>query len=270
MNPRLSFFGFTKDIDAISAAGYDCIEMHMHEIMKLDESEFNQACQRLKDSGLVCEVLDNPVPLDQCIADDSFDLDYYRGFLNTGADRAVKLGAKYYVFGNGRTRSLPATGNIEAAREKNLTFMRMLADIAGKRGITIWLEPLAPRVSNVILSVPEALSYIKIIGKPNLGTFIDYRWFLAENHPFQDIERYGSYIQHVHIDSPTTEFPKRLIPRTHDGHDYSGLFEALRKIDYNGILSIEANTFTDYEQDLKDGISFFKSFGISPRRAIAN
>jgi sugar phosphate isomerase/epimerase len=115
MKPRLSFFGFTKDIDAISAAGYDCIEMHMHEIMKLDESEFRKACEHLKSSPVVCEVLDNPVPLDQCIADESFDLDFYRGFLNTGADRAAKLGVKYFVFGNGRTRSLPTTGNIELA-----------------------------------------------------------------------------------------------------------------------------------------------------------
>jgi D-psicose/D-tagatose/L-ribulose 3-epimerase len=266
MNPRLSFFGFSKDIDAISAAGYDCIEMHMHEIMKFDESDFQKACQHLKDTPLVCEILDNPVPLDQCIADESFDLEYYRDFLNKGADRASKMGVKYYVFGNGKTRSLPASGDIKAAREKNLTFMRMMADIVAKQGITILLEPLAPRVSNVILGIPEALDYINLVGKPNLGTFIDYRWFLAQNHPFQDIEKYGQYITHVHIDNPTTEFPKRLIPRVDDGHDYSAFFQAINKINYSGIISIEANTFIDFDKDLKDGIAFFNKYGITPRR----
>ena len=121
----------------------------------------------------------------------------------------------------------------------------MLADITAERGITVLLEPLAPRVSNVILSIAEALDICQTGGKPNLGTFLDYRWFLAMNHPIQDIEKYGRYIKHVHIDSPTTEFPKRVIPRMDDGHDYSTLFQALEAINYDGIISIEANTFDE-------------------------
>ncbi len=262
MNARLSFFGFTKDIDAIAAAGYDCIEMHMREIMPMDEAEFKAACQKLHDSLLVCEVLDNPVPLDQVIADESFDLDYYQDYLQKGADRAFELGVKYYVFGNGRTRSLPASGDIEAARQKNLTFMRNLADIASAREITVLIEPLGPRVSNVVLSIPEAIAYAKEIGKSNLGTFLDYRWFVDRKHPYAMIEEYGQHIKHVHIDNPDLPFPKRLVPRVNDGHDYSALFQALEKINYQEILSIEANTFLDWPQDLKDGMDFFASYGV--------
>lgn len=268
MNPRLSFFGFTKDIDAIAAAGYDCIEMHMHEIMRMEGGEFHAVCRKLKSSPLVCEVLDNPVPLDAVIASNSFDFDYYQNFLNTGADRAAALGVKYYVFGNGRTRSLPAEGDVEAAKEKNLTFLRMLADIAAQRGITILLEPLAPAVSNVIHSIPEALEYALVVGKPNVGTFLDYRWFIDRKHPFAMIEEYGQRIRHVHIDNPDLPFPKRMVPRVNDGHDYSALFRALQKINYEGILSIEANTFLDYPQDLNDGLEFFAAYGIERRKAL--
>ncbi len=263
MKPRLSFFGFGKDIDAIADAGYDCIEMHMREIIAMDDPGFEDVCQKLKKVSLVCEVLDNPVPLDQVVADESFDLDFYRGFLMKGADRAAKMGIKYYVFGNGRTRSLPTSGDIEPAREKNLTFMRMLADIADEKGITVLIEPLAPTVSNVIQSIPEAIDYAKVVGRPNLGTFLDYRWFVDRNHPFNIIEKYGEHIKHVHIDNPETPFPQRVVPRVDDGHDYSNLFRALEKIDYDGIISIEANTFTDFPQDLRNGIDFFKAYGIN-------
>ena len=268
MNPRLSFFGFTKDIDAIAAAGYDCIEMHMREIMPMDGAEFDAACRKLRDSSLVCEVLDNPVPLDQCIADESFDLDFYQGYLKKGADRAAELGVRYYIFGNGRTRSLPASGDIEAAKEKNLVFMRMLADIAAQRNITVLIEPLAPTVSNVIHSIPEAIEYAGTVGKPNVGTFLDYRWFVDRNHPFPMIEEYGQHIRHVHIDNPDLPFPKRLVPKVNDGHDYSSLFRALQKINYQGILSIEANTFVDYPQDLSDGLAFFKAYGVERKKDI--
>ena len=262
MKPRLSFFGFTKDIDEIAAAGYECIEMHMREIMAMDESAFKEARQRLKDSSLVCEVLDNPVPLDQCVADESFVLEYYRNFLKICADRAEELGVKYYVYGNGKTRSLPVTGDIEAVKEKHLRFMRMLADITHEKGITVLIEPLAPQVSNFIHSIPEAIDYAKIVGKQNLGTFLDYRWFMDRKHPYKLIEEYASYIKHVHIDNPDLPFPKRLVPRLDDGHDYSEFFRTLEKIDYQGIISIEANTFIDYPQDLREGIAFFKAYGI--------
>jgi sugar phosphate isomerase/epimerase len=262
MNPRLSFFGFSKDIDAIADAGYDCIEMHMHEIMGMDEDAFTTLKLKLADSPIVCEVLNNPVPLDKVVADESFDLDYYREFLEKGADRAAQLGIRFYVFGNGRTRSLPAEGDIQAAKEKNLTFMRMLADIAGERDITVLIEPLAPRVSNVVQSIPEALEYIAEIGKPNLDTFLDYRWFVDRKHPFSIIENFGKHIRHVHLDNPLTPFPQRVIPRVDDGHDYAALFDSLQKIDYRGIISIEANTFTDFPQELRDGINFFKAYGI--------
>ncbi len=266
MNPRLGMFGSTKDIEAVSAAGFDCIEMQVNEIVNLDDAQFKRACKRLQYSSIVCRVLDNPVPLDKVVADDDFDLDFYRGYLHKGAERAEQMGVKYYIFGNGRTRSLPSNGEVEKAKQKNLKFMRMLADITAKHGITVLLEPLAPRVSNVIQSLTEAIAYAEEVGSPNLGTFLDYRWFLAMNHHIRDIRKYGQYISHVHIDNPTTEFPLRLVPKLNDGHDYSALFNALKEIDYCGIISIEANTFIDYQHDLQDCLALFKEFGIRPAR----
>ena len=144
--------------------------------------------------------------------------------------------------------------------------MRMLADIAATRGITVLIEPLGPQVSNVVLSIPEAIAYAQEIDRPNLGTFLDYRWFVDRKHPFKLIEEYGPYIQHVHIDNPVSPFPKRVIPRLDDGHDYSNLFNALEKINYQGIISVEANTFSDFDQDLCDAIAFFEAYGIKRKK----
>jgi sugar phosphate isomerase/epimerase len=63
-------------------------------------------------------------------------------------------------------------------------------------------------------------------------------------------------------------FPKRLVPRVNDGHDYSSLFRALQIINYQGILSIEASTFVDYPQDLKDGLDFFAAYGMESNKAV--
>ena len=117
MKPRLGFFGAPKDIEAIAAAGYDCIEMQVVGVMALDEAEFRDTQNKLKRNKLACDVLDNPIPLDQCIADESFDLKYYEKFLRTGAERAAQLGVRYYIFGNGRTRSLPVSEHLVFRRQ---------------------------------------------------------------------------------------------------------------------------------------------------------
>ena len=150
MKPRVSFFGTPADIEAIAAAGYDCIEMQVVGVMKLDEAGFRETQAKLKQFDLACEVLDNPIPLDQRVADDTFDLNFYGDFLRNGADRAAQLGVRYYIYGNGKTRSLPDVGDVEKAKAKNLALLRTMADICAERGITILLEPLAPRVSNVV------------------------------------------------------------------------------------------------------------------------
>lgn len=258
VKPKFGIFGFSKDIDTIVDIGFDCIEMHMHEIMSMSASEFKKTSRRLHDSSLNCEVLDNPIPLDKVISDESFDLDFYEHYLNVGADRAHELGVKYYIFGNGRSRSLSTSGDVDASREKNLRFMRLLARITAEREITVLIEPLAPEVSNVVHSIPEAVEYAKKIGEPNIGTLIDYRWFVTMNHPYEHIEAYATHIQHVHIDNPDFPFPRRFVPRSDDGHDYSGFFEALRKINYEKIISIEANRFREYKEDLRAGLKFLK------------
>jgi len=262
LNPKISVFGFSKDIDKIAAAGYDCIEMHMHEIMSMSKSEFSQTRQKLADSPLNCEVLDNPIPLDKVIADEGFDLEFYRNYLTIGVDRAAELNVKYYIWGNGKTRSIPTSGEIEAAKAKTFNFMEMLADITNERGITVLIEPLSPQVSNIIHSIPEAIDFVSKLGKPNLGTFIDYRWFVDRNHPYSMIDEYAEEIKHVHIDNPDMPFPTRLAPRDDDGHDYSKFFDALNRINYDKIISIEASTFTDYEKDLRNSLLFIRKMCI--------
>lgn len=105
MKMRLSYFGFAKDIAAIDAGGYDCIEMHIKEVMAFDDAEYRDARQKLRDSGITAEVFDNPLPLDKVVADPDFDWDYYVDFLKKAVERTAGMGARYYVYGNGKTRS---------------------------------------------------------------------------------------------------------------------------------------------------------------------
>lgn len=267
MKMRTSYFGFLKDLGDIDAAGYDCAEMHIKEVMEWDEAAFKAAKQTIRASGLTVEVFDNPLPLDKVVADPAFDWDFYIEYLQRAVDRTAELGARYYVYGNGRTRSSKAGPTEAADIAKNEDMLAALCGMAAQANITILLEPLAKSLSSRWLGVAENFEYAKKSGIPNLKTLIDYRWFLEEKHPFSVIEQYADFIQHVHIDNPLSPFPTRIPPAVGDGHDYGPLFDALKKICYKGIIAIEANTTQDFPEDLKHGLDLFAHHGITPYRS---
>jgi sugar phosphate isomerase/epimerase len=265
MKMRLSFFGFAKDIDAIANAGFDCIEMHYREIVPMSDKEFDELKAKIASSPLTVEVVNNPLPLDKQIMSSDFSIKDYHEHLEIGAQRAAELGARFCNFGNGKTRSINKDAlpdEIQGTRKKVCEAIKVICDINAKYNITVLLEPLSPVVSNFILSVPEAIALAEELQIKNLKTFVDLRWFVDEKRPYDEIVKYADHIQHIHIDNPIKPFPERLIPRLNDGFDYIPFINKLKEICYKGIISCEANTFTDFEKDLADFIAFFKHFDI--------
>jgi sugar phosphate isomerase/epimerase len=268
MKMRLSCFGFIRDLDDIAAAGYDCVELHVKEIAAFDEASFAGALRKLRDCGIPAEVFDNPIPLDSRVSDPSFDLGYYRGFLEKVTDRCAAMGARYFVFGNGKARSLPVEGDVAGAAAKFDEFFAMLLDISAARNITVLIEPLGKKLSNIVNSLPEAVQFIRKFGKPNLKTFVDYRYMVELGRPLSEIEEYEAWIKHVHLDNPLSEFPRRVVPRLDDGFDYAPFLDALKRIAYEGILSVEASVFEDFPREIRECVGFFKAHGIEPYRAL--
>lgn len=263
MKMRTSHFGFVNQIEQIAAAGYDSVELHIKEIMGFDHAEFQKAKKTLSDSGIPSDVFDNPLPLDVVVADPGFDFQFYTEYLRKAVDRTAQMGCRYFVYGNGKTRSLPEEGDIAGATEKNDQMIRVLCELAAEANITVLIEPLAAAICNRFLGIPENVEYARKTGIPNLKTFLDYRWFLAGGHDLSVIEQYADYIHHVHIDNPDHAFPKRLVPMPGDGHDYTPLFDILKKICYKGIISYEANTFENgFETDIKKGLELLQDNGI--------
>ena len=264
---RTSHFGFVHQIDAIAAAGYNCAELHIKEIMDLSDTDYLAVCKKIRDADITCEVFDNPLPLDSVIADESFDLDIWTEYVKKAVECTATMGARYFVFGNGRTRSIPSEGDVTGAIEKNDEMLARICSLAAEANITVLLEPLAKSICNRFLGIPEIYGYATKTGILNLKTLMDYRWFLAGGHDMQVIERYADFIQHVHIDNPVEEFPRRLVPMADDGHDYGLLFCALKKVCYKGIVSIEANTFENgFDQDIAKGIELLRYHGIESFR----
>lgn len=260
MSFKTSHFGLFENIDNIARAGFDVIELHAWEMVSLDEAAFKKGAAKLKDSGLDFKVVDNPLPLDIQVADESFNIKDWEDHLKLLADRTASLGGKYFMYGNGRTRSIPEAGDKAAAIHKNEDVLVRMSEITKAAGVNLLVEPLAFAVSNYLLSIKEVFECKNKLGLDNMYSLIDYRWFLDMNRPYEDITEYSDFIKHIHIDNPVHKFPKRLDPMLDDGVDYSKFFDKLKEIKYNGIIAIEANTFDDFDKDIAKGLAFLKKF----------
>lgn len=259
----LGCFGSLSNLDCVAAAGYDQIELQNSEIISMDEERFLQAQAQLAASPVSCLVVNNPLPLELRIAEREFHADFYREHLQKGACRAAALGARFWNFGNGFARTLPA-GQAQA-KEKLMRVFDLVAAAAQTYGLTVLLEPLAKSITNQWNTLDETIAFIENSPHKNLAAIADMRWQLEEKQNFNDLYRYAGKIVHAHIDYPGTDYAHkkiRVVPRLDDGYDYSEFLSFIRSGSYHGALSVEALTFQDYYQDICSAMELFHAHGL--------
>src|SRR5262249_14447491 len=75
-----------------------------------------------------------------------------------------------------------------------------LAPHAAERGVTLLLEALAPRLSDVINDMAEVVRIVRKVGSPAVTGMFDTHNAAAETMPHGDvIRKYFRYIGHVHF-----------------------------------------------------------------------
>lgn len=252
---NLGGFGFIDDYEKISSAGYDYAELDMPEIEELSEEEFKNFSETVAKLGFPvltgARILPITTPL---FFVDGFEPTDYKDYLVKTCKRAQALGIRKVILGNGKARSLVTPEDIKK-ESIFIEFLRMLAEIAGNNGQELILEPLGPKYSNYINTIPEAVRVIEKVNMPNVFTMADLRHVVWSKEPFEDILIYASYIHHIHIDYPLS-YPERKYPRADDDFDYSAFLSVLKESKYNDTLTIEADIPENWSEAYKQAVEF--------------
>jgi len=234
-----------NQIDAIARAGYDCAELSASAVMNIGNAEFKSAKKRLTDSGLRFDAVYEPLPPDILICTEGFNTFTWREYLKDVCCRASELGAAGLVFRNGESRSVPYDGDLPRARELVMTFIRMLCDVAGEYGLTVFLEPLDKPLSNMYNTLDECASLIRILKKANLTSMCGSRYFASAGP--EDIIKNRGIIGYAHLDGPVPPQP-----------GCKPFFEALREIGYDGVVSLAAAGYSDFESEIAGALAFLR------------
>ncbi len=174
-------------------------------------------------------------------------------YVETVFRRAKKAGVEIIVFGSSASRSIPEGFPREEARRQFIDLCKKMAPAAKRYDVTVVLEPLNKQECNFITSVAEGGEIVKEVNHPNFRLLADIYHMKTDDEGPENIVKYGKLIKHVHI----AEKQGRSVPGTYN-EDFRPYFNALRKINYKGKISVEAR-WTDFNSQMPTAIQAIKN-----------
>jgi len=160
-------------------------------------------------------------------------LDVMRGLVGLCAD----LGGSVMVHGSPAQRSVAAGDDPAAAWARARDALAAVAAEAGRASITYCLEPLAPRETNFVNTLEEAVALVRAVGHPALRTMLDTSAASqAEREPVPAlIERWvpAGMIGHVQLNDVNHRGPGQ------GATSFAPILAALRRARYAGVVSVE-------------------------------
>ncbi len=235
---KFGCFGFSRHLTEIQSAGFDSAELDFCELTDMDDADFSAFFREAASSRLNFEVFSGLLPLSERFHSPEFNLDYWLEHTARGARRVKELGCVMIPFGAGKCRSIPEGADPAAAKEKVASIVRAFSALLAEYRIQLVVEPLGPPNSNYLNTLAETDAFLKEVNHPNCSAMCDLRHMHKSAEPMSAIEEYRSIIKHAHIDYPRKL--TRYFPAPEDDFDYRPYFEALHKIHYQGILTVEA------------------------------
>lgn len=143
------------------------------------------------------------------------------------------------VFGSPKQRGSEGKIPVSEATKNYVDGLRSVAGQAEDRGVKILIEALPIEQTDVVLTLDEAVEHVKAIASPAIWTMFDTHNAVNEVEPHADlIEKHYEFIRHVHVNELDGGHPGTA------DYDFVPIFQRLKKLNYQGWISMEAFDFT--------------------------
>jgi D-psicose/D-tagatose/L-ribulose 3-epimerase len=218
------------------AIGYDYLELPLAQVMELPEAKFEQLAYALRSSGISCEACNNFFPARLRLTGPAVNEEEVKEYARNALAKAAKLGAEIIVFGSAGAKNIPPGFPPETAWVQLVGLLRMLGGLAESYGITIVIEPLNRKESNIINTVTEGLQLMRRVERENVKLLVDYYHYVLEQESFEAIRHAGAAIRHIHLARPDG----RVFPDPENSEPERSFLRKLIQTGYNGRISIEA------------------------------
>ncbi|GAC1701428.1 MAG: hypothetical protein NVS9B4_04690 [Candidatus Acidiferrum sp.] len=250
---KIGYCAPLAELDGVKAAGFDYVELRTSEIAGLTDEDYQQLAAKLKRFNLPVPTTYLFIPANIKLTGPHTDHAQQAAYVQKAFDRVSRLGVHTVVLGSGPARTYPAGFSKSVAFQQLVEFCKWLGPEARTHGITIAIEPLRKEESNIINNMAEGLQLVKAVADPNIQLNLDYYHLAMEKEDPAIILEAKNYIRHVHTANPNG----RVFPLNWDEYDYGPFYAALRKIGYQGEVSIEAHA-NDFQKEAPQSIALLR------------
>lgn len=251
-------FGICGSLDnapAMKAAGWDYVEENVQNLLQgsLADADW-QGDSRAKASSLPVLAANVLMPGQLKITGPSADRYKLLDYMNRILPRAKKIGIRTLVFGSAGSRNVPDAFDRAEAKRQIVDFASMSAKIAAEHGVTIVVEPLNRKESNIVNSVAEAMGIVREVNHANFQCLVDSYHLWLENEPLENLENAMPWIHHVHV----ADKDGRTAPGQSGTSDYVPLLRVLKRGGYDRTISVEAGNFVAAPKSYGEVLEYLK------------
>ena len=245
-----------ENMDRLAEVGYDYIELGVQKVLipEKDESEFLAIQKQVLSHSLKAEAYNVFIPGNLRVVGDDIDNQGLSTYVETACRRAQSLGSEIIVYGSSGSRNVEEGYDFDRAWGQLADFLAMSADHAEAYGITIAIEPLCSRESNIIQTVADGLKMAKQVNRPGIRVLADLYHMWQMDEPMSNMVDAAEWLAHVHIAEPV----KRSYPGS-DDFDFSDFFSALKTAGYDGRVSCECS-FDNFDEDVETSLQVMQSY----------
>lgn len=254
-------FGVCANYDRwaiVAAAGYDYVEGSFSKIAAATNEEFESIKKALADSGLKMEATNGFFAGDFILySKDDFDGVKQRvcEYCETGFARGEALGQKVAVIGSSTARNIREGYTKEEAEAQFCEVLRVCGEVGAKYGVCVTVEPLNARETNFIHTYADGLDIVKKTNHPNVKAIIDLYHHAQNGEPLSTLDGTADVLVHAHIARAD-----RQTPTPDDFAEIDPKIAYLKKIGYDGRISLESRHLPDFETAIKAAYELIKNY----------
>ncbi len=242
---KLGWCAGLQDAGLIKQAGYDYIEL------PLAAQDFSAGVTIA--SPLPVGAFNYFFPQDMRIVGDDVDDTKLDRYLGRAAEIMAQAGARAAVMGSAWARNVPDGFERKRAEDQIVRAFDRIADHLTGTGVTLAIEPLYARESNIINSVAEGVAFAKRVNRPEIRVLADFFHMDEENEPLETLREHRDWVTHIHLADSG-----RRNPGT-GAYPYDRFFGLLKEIGYAGMISAECKV-EEQETDMRHSLEFLRRY----------
>lgn len=237
-----------ENAEVAKEAGFDFIEPTVRSL-RAEDPDFDAIRAPYDAAPLPTPVFNVFVPGDIRLTGPDVDWQRVADYLETAIGRVAAVGGKNIVFGSGGARRVPDGFPQEEANSQLVKFLQRAGDVAARNDVTIVIEPLNVRESNIVNSVPEGMELARRADHPRVRLLADLYHMMMDDEPLANVSTCAEWIEHVHVADSD-----RGAPGT-GSYPYEEFFRRLHASGYDGRISVECR-WDDFAAQAADSVAY--------------